>query len=545
MTTYETSQNGYAHLVTSGIAASGLPALFTQLAPGDFGLTEDTLYLLQRLKQALMDAHVAAEKMKYAISPLGNDGQVVDLSKEQKQFAGLFALKVFTWAMSDALSEKTARPNVEGAFELDGFLSLAAELDDNFAARISRLLCAFIKNDGTEGGDEQQTTHLFGAVFAFVLLLLETVSSVLESGRFKRFAEQVASHEMQIGLLRWKGVVPVKVAAQKAMLRPVSPKDIIGNETYLNAAMRLARDVAGYDFEQQKNPKDINPIIFALGPPGCGKTLVAHAVGNYFTEYCTQRDISSQFVIIRKNDWASSYQNASAQNLISIFQKLHRFNGVVGIYWADIDTALASRDQKSLRSEEKANLSSAFNIFDGTLIPFDGKWFMMCDANNLEMDEALRTRIARNPFNANGPETPQQYVQLFLDIQLKKVAKHIRCDDALWQEIGQMACDAKISGRAMEGLAKKVMSRVQDFEYPDDYFNASFEEKGQIIESCSKTVSGQEIRQMVEDYVRFEKEEEMRLSQKRFNDAVADAVFAMNVQKEVVAKELNGLNDDL
>ena len=31
-----------------------------------------------------------------------------------------------------------------------------------------------------------------------------------------------------------------------------------------------------------------------------------------------------------------------------------------------IDTALASRDDKGLRGEEKANLSAAFNIFDGT-----------------------------------------------------------------------------------------------------------------------------------------------------------------------------------
>ena len=532
------SHHGYNQFVLSGMKESGLSQLLIEIAPGDFGLSTDTLFLLDTLKTAFIHSFVAAEKMAYTISPLSADGTVASMTEEQRRFSGLFALEVFTTTMSEALSERMAVPNVDGMFELDGLMSLASQTDEMFPLRVSRLLVAYIRNEMTETQTQVDSQRLVATLYAFALLLSRTIGSVVQTGRYKRYLEQVAHTSLNIGGRKWRGFIAAQPSEAPPALRPVGPDDIIGNDAYLQAAMRLARDVAGYDFKQQANPLNINPIIFALGPPGCGKTLVAHAVGNYFTRYCEERNIPSRFVIIRKTDWASSYQNASAANLVTLFKSLYQFNGVVGIYWADIDTALASRDQKSLRSEEKANLSSAFNIFDGTLIPFDGKWFMMCDANNLDMDEALRTRIAQNPYNANGPETPKQYVQLFRDIQLKKFAPHIDCTEAQWMQIGERTCENRVSGRAMEGLSKKIISLIQDFEYPEAYYSADWDEKQQIISSRSKTVSGGKILKLVDDYIQFEKAEESRLAKQRFDRAVEDAVFTLNVQKEAAVKEL-------
>jgi len=319
-------------------------------------------------------------------------------------------------------------------------------------------------------------------------------------------------------------------------LLPISPGDIVGNQDYLNAGIRLARDVAGYDFTASKNPKRLNPILFGLGRPGCGKTIVAHAVGRVFLDHCAEHGIPARFTVIRKSDWASSYQNASAANLIRIFQELHRFEGVAGVYWADIDTALASRDQSGLRSEEKANLSAAFGVFDGTLIPFDGKWFMICDANNLEMDEALRTRIAKNPHTIIGPETPDDYVRLLRDIMLADFKELVVGDDDAWERIGELAREGEISGRGIEGISRQVIDRVQDFEYPADYYSADYEGRLRIIRECSEPVSVADVQQIVERYAAFEKAEEERLDRERFERSVEDAVFGLNVQREVVRR---------
>jgi hypothetical protein len=207
---------------------------------------------------------------------------------------------------------------------------------------------------------------------------------------------------------------------------------------------------------------------------------------------------------------------------------------VTGIYWADIDTALASRDQSGLRSEEKANLSAAFNIFDGTLIPFDGKWFMICDANNLEMDEALRTRIAKNPFHVVGPENAADYSRLLREILLRDFASLLDATESDWQAIGDLSCKGDISGRGMEGISRQIIDRIQDFEYPDEYYRANFEERAAMIARLSKTVDAKTVLSVVERYISFEKQEEERRAKQRFDDAIKEAVFEMNVRKEVV-----------
>ena len=352
-----------------------------------------------------------------------------------------------------------------------------------------------------------------------------------------RIAQNLSSTVIEVRNKRWKNLAPYAVApARTAALRPVGPEDVVGNTEYMQAALRLARDVAGYDFQAGTNPKRLNPVLFALGRPGCGKTLVAHAVGNYFTRYCDERSIPSRFVVIRRSDWASSYQNASAANLIRIFREVHEFEGVSGIYWADIDTALATRGQSGMRSEEKANLSAAFNVFDGTLIPFDGKWFMLCDANNLDMDDALKSRIARNPFRVLGPETVADHVRLLRDILLADFLDLVGADDAEWEEIGRIALDGGISGRGLEGISRQIIDHIQDFEYPDAYYDADIEERRLIIRDCSNPVDAAFVRAALRNYLEFEKDEEERVARQRFDDAVADAVFGLEVQKEVFGR---------
>src|SRR5690606_1302007 len=111
--------------------------------------------------------------------------------------------------------------------------------------------------------------------------------------------------------------------------------------------------------------------------------------------------------------------------------------GVCGVYWPDIDTAFASRGSGDLRSEEKNNLGAVFGIFDGTLLPKDGKWFMICDANYMQMDEATRSRIAQNPFTVRGPTSPEDYVQLLRDVLLADLRPFIAPgEDAGWAAIG-------------------------------------------------------------------------------------------------------------
>ena len=104
-------------------------------------------------------------------------------------------------------------------------------------------------------------------------------------------------------------------------LLPVWPTDIVGNQEVLDAGLDLARAVAGFDLARGENPRKLrNPVLFMLGAPGCGKTVTAHAIGNFFLDLCQRHKIPARFRIIRRTDWASHYQNRSANELLRIFK---------------------------------------------------------------------------------------------------------------------------------------------------------------------------------------------------------------------------------
>ncbi|MCP4674592.1 MAG: AAA family ATPase [Deltaproteobacteria bacterium] len=517
---------------------SGLPGLLKDIDSGRFGTTMNNLLVLEELARSLDFALDGYEQMTYHLTKAkGDETELSPMTLEERRFAGFFALLVFCRSAGHSIQRIVETPQVTGALSREGLDDLAEEDPEAIVKRLAVLLTMFLRREikSPRGVPLDSDRAAAETVHVFTTLLSRAVDDVSRRGRMARLREISADSITTVGGEQWRGLLPHQLVEmdEGSALREVESTSIVGNLDYLNAGLKLARDVAGFDFEIKRNPKQFNPILFALGPPGCGKTLVAHAVGNYFKNYCLERGIRSKFTVIRRTDWASSYQNASAANLIRIFKELHTFDGVVGIYWADIDTALASRDQNGLRAEEKASLSAAFNIFDGTLIPFDGKWFMICDANNLEMDEALRTRIAKNPFRVVGPESPEDYVRLLRDILLREFRDHLLAKDAEWISIGESAFEAGISGRGMEGISRQVIDRIQDFEYPDEYYEADYEERLKILATCAKPISAENLKDIVDRYVHFEKGEEERLSKQRFESAVNDAVFGLNVQREM------------
>lgn len=320
--------------------------------------------------------------------------------------------------------------------------------------------------------------------------------------------------------------------SENSSLMDVSVDEIIGNQKYLKAALKLARDVAGFDFATWQNPKQVNPILFALGNPGCGKTITAHAVGNYFLDFCKKHGIRSRFVIIRRTDWASSYQNASARQLIDIFKRnILEYRGVVGVYWPDIDTAFAARGDSSLRNEEKNILGAVFGLFDGTILPKNGQWFMLTDANFMNMDKATISRITQDPYYVKGPENPSDFVALFRDVKLRKHKEFLNLNDEEWEKFGNLCIENKLSGRSIDNMSRKAIAMIEDFEFPDEYFKSDIEKKRKIIKEYSKTLDYEDIREITLNYVQFEKEAEEKSYRKRFEDRVKEISTYLSAEK--------------
>lgn len=529
------------------VKESGLAAALHKLVRAPFGHTVLTLRALDAAIEAGDLALHAGEALHAALlEDLARTGTLAlpEPTRDQRMFVGAFTLTVLGDGLAPRLGEVAPSPAVDGELEAAGLEDLLVKpareaLKSALAMAGKYLEIQAQRQPGASAArlDEREVWAVT-TLHAFVLQLAGAVRKLTHAGRLRPFGVALAQRKVVVGELRYEGFAARSAEGPASDLKPVKLVDVVGNQEYMQAGLKLARDVAAYDLKARRGPKQLNPVLFGLGRPGCGKTITAHAIGNYFLDFCKQRDVPARFKVIRRTDWASSYQNASAATLVKIFkEEVYGFEGVCGVYWPDIDTAFASRGSGDLRSEEKNNLGAVFGIFDGTLIPKDGKWFMICDANYMQMDEATRSRIAQNPFTVRGPTSADDYVHLLRDVLLGDLRPFVAVgEDARWTEVGEALVRADLSGRSVESVANNIRAFVQDFEYPDEYFRADYEGRRALILRLSRRVGVADVLREVSEYVQFHRDAEEREARERFDREVDAMVQQLNAGRAATAR---------
>ncbi len=540
------------------VKESGLGTSLHRLVRAPFGHTVLTLRALDAVIAAGDLALQAGEALQGALlEDLARSGSLAlpEPTADQRLFIGAFQVTVLCDGLAPRLAELAPTPELHTDLEADGLEDLLRRAPRPAISSLLAMAGKYLELQAKQQPGaaaprlEEREMWVVTSLHAFLLQLQGAVRRLTHMGRLRPFGLALAQRKVVIGELRYEGFTARNLAEPVSDLKPVQIAEVVGNQDYLQAGLKLARDVAAYDLAARRGPKQLNPVLFGLGRPGCGKTITAHAIGHYFLEYCRQRDIPARFKVIRRTDWASSYQNASAATLVKIFkEEVYGFEGVCGVYWPDIDTAFASRSSGDLRSEEKNNLGAVFGIFDGTLIPKDGKWFMICDANFMQMDEATRSRIAQNPFTVKGPTTAAEYVQLLREVLLGELRAFVAVgEEARWPEVGAALVAADLSGRSVESVAGNIRAAIQDFEYPDEYFKASFDERRRIIDKLSRRIPIATVLQEIADYLQFHRDAEAKEARDRFDREVEQMVQQLNAGRaataraaELVAREISG-----
>jgi len=519
----------------------GVPSFLCEIDQGDYGFTRAHLDLLEALEAALA---VSWEASKHAVNLLAAHGGQADALV---RLFGLYSGGVA--ALQSTPEPIDVKVRVNGAFTTDHLEPLLAAPLEGLSAALLDDWLSWLRFHRCHQNPEKRVERLEGAISctrAYFELLVNAARQQGEDACHGLLLDALRGTRIEITQDRPKRCWTMQgfswspsAVQEESGLVDVWPDDVVGNEDFMRAGLRLARDVAGFDMETRSNPKRLNPVMFAMGDPGCGKTVTCHAIGNYFLKFCRERGIPARFVVIRRTDWASSYQNASAQQLLDIFkQRVAGFDGVCGVYWPDIDTAFAARSDGGLRSEEKNILGASFGIFDGTVIPKNGQWFMLCDANTLNMDQATISRITQDPFHLKGPVTAQDFAVLMRDKKLRNHAAFLQLTDEEWLRAGQKCIDAKLSGRAVDNFTRKIISEIEDFEYPDEYYKADLARRREIIAECSKPMAFARVMEIIEHYQRFEREAEARASQERFEERVREIV--LNMTAHAAASTLGG-----
>jgi hypothetical protein len=274
-----------------------------------------------------------------------------------------------------------------------------------------------------------------------------------------------------------------------------------------------------------------------LGAPGCGKTVTAHAIGRAFLRLSREAGLPARFRVIRRTDWASHYQNKSANDLLRIFRdEVFGFDGVCGAYWPDIDTAFAARSDPDIRAEEKANLATLFGILDGTVGPRNGKWFLICDANTMQVDDAMISRLTQDPKVARGPETAADYVRLLRELKLRAVAPLLPPAPA-WEPVGARLVELGLSGRAVAAVAGRITAELQDVEEPPGFFTLSYDEKVRALAERARPITVARILEHIEHYRTFELEAAEREREERFARRVAEIRLQLSARAAALGTE--------
>jgi len=517
--------------VQGSIRAVELADSFREIDPGPYGLTSTSLELLEALETGGACLVAACRALTGRIAADRRAGFAAgDLTAVEQRFCSLAAAYVGTQeALARCGAATDGLPPRERHLRLDEYRQLLSAPEETLLPALLEDLASFLRfyrSKDSGGARLEGPAQLRACVASYLSLVGATAMRLGDDGEYAAILDAWREAGLSINGTEYRGFERQTALPEKeeSELMEIWPDDIIGNADVLEAGLNLARAVAGFDLEKGRNPRMIrNPVLFVLGAPGCGKTVTAHAIGNYFLDLCSRNRIPARFRIIRRTDWASHFQNKSANELLRIFrQEIFDYPGVAGAYWPDIDTAFAARDDPGIRAEEKAVLGTLFGLLDGTVGPRNGKWFLIADANYLTMDQAALSRLTQDPHYAKGPQSPEDFVEMLRDKKLHVVSEKLLIDEAQWQAFGQRCVDCGLSGRAVDNIAGKILTDMEAVELPDTYFSMSFDEKTNLLRERRRSLDFAALDALVDRYIRFEKEAEEKAQHERFQRRVKE-----------------------
>ena len=144
-----------------------------------------------------------------------------------------------------------------------------------------------------------------------------------------------------------------------------------------------------------------------------------------------------------------------------------------------------------------------------------------------------------------GATSPEDYVRLMRDVCLRDVRALLPNSEAEWQRLGQLAHDHDLSGRNVDAICGNVRARIQDFEYPDEYFEASATQRRALVRELSTPATADQISQEIGNFAAFQLEATRLEEEKQFERSVDEMVRQLNAGKAAAAHlATDGLSRD-
>lgn len=253
----------------------------------------------------------------------------------------------------------------------------------------------------------------------------------------------------------------------------VRKEDIIGSEDFVSLIWNNLTKLAAYSPERKKNPYDPASVIFTHGEPGCGKTFDVHAMIQSFAELCQQKNIPMWALTHSCTDYASEFQNKTQNELAALAGRIAAYPGIVLMYMADADVVLGSRKSTNTSNEEQKTIGIYFKMFDGTLIPRNGKFMALMDANYVDtIDDATKSRLFDEVAELKRFNNPAEFSEL-AKRALTKGTNTLVLPENDWEEVGKYLLESPLSNREIGHTLRKLR---RGFVVSEDMLSKTFEE---------------------------------------------------------------------
>jgi SpoVK/Ycf46/Vps4 family AAA+-type ATPase len=246
---------------------------------------------------------------------------------------------------------------------------------------------------------------------------------------------------------------------------PVRKEDVIGEQEFTKVLWDSMVKLSCYNQEEQTNPFSPPSVIFTFGQPGGGKTYIANAYIQSLGDLCREKNVPLWVLTHSTTDYASHYQNLTANKLQELAREIKDFPGIVVMYVADADNIFQSRKDPRLSSEQRNTSSVYFKMFDGTMIPKNGRFMAIMDANYVEeIDDATKSRLFDKILELKRFDKADN----FSELAKRSLCSGLEDYDVLtpdeWTEVGEYILESPLSNREIGHVLNSIKG---DYEVPE------------------------------------------------------------------------------
>jgi AAA+ superfamily predicted ATPase len=388
-----------------------------------------------------------------------------------------------------------------------------------------------------------------------------------------------------------KGVTITRATEKQLSFRPITPKEIVGNQDSKRKITRYIERLTLYDPKQKMNPiLNMGGLAWSTlldGPPGTGKSSMFRLAMTILKQRCEQIGLPFNIFTIDPSIKDEYYGKTGKILLERLAVTRNPLALSLGI-WDDLDLLTTTRRDAQGADNDINNISMQY--YDGVYTLRLGNVINFAATNKpTGLDNAFRNRF-NDRLLVEGPLTEQDFADIIMlelgnliktkrlvmepgkgyipfatqDVKdekgkwtAKDVSSYMADEFAKYKkasviDFGRFMADLKkknptITGRSAKAIVESIKERCADFDIPDnwyenrkEFFDQPYERKVEMIKSLYKEITPEilfeEAQRYADSEARYSRKEAEEEIQRGYNSRVWGIQAEVKLMEDQIKK---------